>query len=60
MTPEEKIRRRHIGKLLSDLEQIGNITEADKSIIKFHVQNMVDDLMQVKGKGDDDETRFNR
>lgn len=60
LTPEEKIRRRHIGKLLSDLEQIGNVTEADKSIIKFHVQNMVDDLMQVKVEGNEDENRFNR
>lgn len=60
MTPDEKIRRRHTGKLLSDLEQIGNITEADKSVIKFHIQNMVNDLMQVKVEGEQNGNRFNR
>lgn len=60
MNLSEKIRRRHTAKLLADLEQIGNITEADKSLIKFHVQNMVDDLMQVKVEGETDDSRFNR
>ena len=58
VTQSEKIRRRHIGKMLSDLEQIGNITEADKSVIKFHVQNMVSDIMQVKVE--DNDGRFNK
>lgn len=61
MTQDEKIRRRHTGKLLGDLEQIGNITEADKSLIKFHIQNMVNDLMKVKVEVEDNnEARFNR
>ena len=59
MTQSEKIRRRHTGKMLSDLEQIGNITEADKSVIKFHMQNMVNDLMQVDVEEESD-SRFNR
>lgn len=54
MTQSEQLRRRHIVKMLTDLESIGNITEAEKTIIKFHVQNLVNDLMAVKVNGDDD------
>ena len=61
MNPVEKIRRRHTARLLGELEQNGNITEADKSLVKFHIQNMVNDLVQeVKVKGESDEYRFNR
>jgi hypothetical protein len=63
LNPTEKIRRRHTARLLGELEQNGNITEADKSLVKFHIKNMVNDLVvevikQVEG--DPDESRFNR
>jgi hypothetical protein len=54
LTQTEQIRRRHIVKMLTDLESIGHITEADKTIIKFHVQNLTNDLAAVKVNGDDD------
>ena len=65
MNPDKKqeakrIKSRHMAKMLSDLEAIGNIAEVDKTVIKQNLSNYASDIQALYEQEVSNESRFNR
>jgi len=43
----KRIKKRHLAKMLTDLESIGNIKEVDKTVIKQHLSNYASDIQAM-------------
>jgi len=43
----KRIKGRHLAKMLTDLESIGNVKEVDKTVIRQHLSNYASDIQAM-------------
>jgi len=56
-----RIKGRHLAKMLTDLESIGNVKAVDKTVIRQHLSNYASDIQAMyEQEGEVDGNRFNR
>jgi len=56
----KRLKGRHLAKMLTDLESIGNIKEVDKTVIRQHMSNFASDMEAAQEQEGGYDAKFNK